>query len=214
MSLRVLTNFSGKTKLLTHNFRTLFNSITPTQLTRSYSDQIMRFIRFQKSSDNRIHIGALSEDGKSYQALDQSLPNDMIELIKSNPGVDSVKSNNWEPLTDDIKLLAPIQNPEKIICIGLNYLGHCKEQNKEAPKEPMFFSKYASTITGPTGDVILHEITNVCTIFFLISPRKKNANSYVIILFLTILLSAIGLGSRIGRDYWKRGTKSEQSKCI
>lgn len=194
MSLRVLTNFAGKTKLLTHNFRTIFNSTTPTQLTRSYSDQTMRFIRFQKSADNRIRVGALSEDGKSYQALDQSLPNDMIELIKSNPSVDSIKSNNWQPLTDDIKLLAPIQNPEKIICIGLNYLGHCKEQNKEAPKEPMFFSKYASTITGPTGDVILHEITNVCTKKTFISPSNKS-NSYVIILSLTILLSAIRLGS-------------------
>lgn len=163
MSLRVLTNLAGKTKLLTHNFRQHFNSTTPTQLTRSYSDQTMRFIRFQKAADNRVRIGALSEDGKSFQALDQSLPNDMIELIKSNPSANSVKSNNWEPLTDDIKLLAPIQNPEKIICIGLNYLGHCQEQNKEAPKEPMFFSKYASTITGPTGDVILHAITNVCT---------------------------------------------------
>lgn len=165
MSLRVLTNFTraGKHKLLTNNFRTHFNSTTPTHLTRSYSDQTMRFIRFQSAADDRVRVGALSEDGKSFQALDQSLPNDMIELIKSNPSADSLKSNNWKPLTNDIKLLAPIQNPEKIICIGLNYLGHCQEQNKEAPKEPMFFSKYASSITGPTGDVILHAITNVCT---------------------------------------------------
>lgn len=168
MSLRVLTNFVGKNKLFTHNFRaSIINSTTATRIAvistaiRPYSDQAMRFIRFQKANANHVRIGAMSEDGKSFQALDQSLPNDMIELIKSNPSVDCVKSNNWQPLTDDIKLLAPIQNPEKIICIGLNYLGHCQEQNKEAPKEPMFFSKYASTITGPTGDVILHAITNV-----------------------------------------------------
>lgn len=121
----------------------------------------MRFIRFERAADNKVRVGSLSEDGKSFLALDH---NDMIELIKSNPTADVLKSDGWQPLTSDIKLLAPIQNPEKIICIGLNYLGHCKEQNKEAPKEPMFFSKYASTITGPTGDVILHQITNVCSL--------------------------------------------------
>lgn len=167
MSLRILTNFQTRAatfKLLTTNSRTLTKITTPTnitQLSRSLSTEItkaMRFIRFQRAADNEVRIGSLSDDGKSIAALPY---NNMIELIKSNTTADVVQSSNWQPLTDDIKLLAPIQNPEKIICIGLNYLGHCKEQNKEAPKEPMFFSKYASTITGPTGDVILHQISNV-----------------------------------------------------
>lgn len=168
MYLKVLANFTsiGKTKLLTNNFRTVFVSSTYfVQSSRSLSTEIakaMKFVRFQRAAEGKVRVGSLSEDGKSILALDRSLPNDMIELIKSNPTADTIKSNDWEPLTDDIKLLAPIQNPEKIICIGLNYLGHCQEQKKEAPKEPMFFSKYASTITGPTGDVILHQITNVC----------------------------------------------------
>lgn len=176
MSLRNLINFSRatKSKLLTNHFRAIINHnirTDHTQLSRSYSTQnhhlaTMRFIRFQRSSDSKIRLGSLSEDGKTFAPLDSSLPNDIIELIKSNVSTDklenAVKSGKWEPLTDDVKLLAPIENPEKIVCIGLNYLGHCKEQNKEAPKEPMFFSKYASAITGPTGDVILHEITTVC----------------------------------------------------
>lgn len=178
MSLRNLINFSRatKTKLHTNHFRAIINQNIRTDhipLSRSYSTQnqhlaaTMRFIRFQRSSDSKIRIGSLSEDGKTFAPLDSSLhTNDIIELIKSNLSTEklenAVKSGKWEPLTDDVKLLAPIENPEKIVCIGLNYLGHCKEQNKEAPKEPMFFSKYASAITGPTGDVILHEITTVC----------------------------------------------------
>lgn len=173
MSLRILTTFNqcGKSQLLTTNFRALINPTTFTGsaiLSRSFSIQTpraMRFIRFQKVSDNTVRLGSLSDDGKSVIALDKVLPNDTIELIKSNVSNEviqnALKSSKWEPLTNDIKLLAPIENPEKIICIGLNYLGHCQEQNKEAPKEPMFFSKYASTITGPSGDVILHEITKV-----------------------------------------------------
>lgn len=173
MSLRILTNFSRSTKikLLTNNFRPIIDPQNPhtnfAHLTRTFSTQkaiAMRFIRFQRASDSKIGIGAISEDGTSFTPIDSTGSSDLIDLIKSNVTAESLglNSKEWQPLTDDVKLLAPIQNPEKIICIGLNYLGHCKEQNKEAPKEPMFFSKYASAITGPTGDVIAHEISSVC----------------------------------------------------
>ncbi|MBX7244581.1 MAG: fumarylacetoacetate hydrolase family protein [Candidatus Sumerlaeaceae bacterium] len=45
-----------------------------------------------------------------------------------------------------VKILAPIGDPGKIICIGLNYKDHCTEQNKEAPPYPMLFSKFANTV--------------------------------------------------------------------
>lgn len=173
MSIRALTKFTrvgAHKSTLTNVYWPFSNRTTPINFPHSYSVQrtitSMRFIRFQKNSDNKGPIvGALSDDGQSIVALDHLLSNDMIELIKSHALMDRVqdalKSAQWQPLSSDIKLLAPIQNPEKIVCIGLNYLGHCKEQNKEAPKEPMFFSKFASAITGPTGDVISHEPTNV-----------------------------------------------------
>lgn len=191
MSRSVLVKFScvGAYKpFIANSWPLLFNRTISTDFTRSYSVPTipsMRFIRFQKASDNKVRVGALSDDGKSVQALDHLLPNDMIDVIKSNVTADSIgsalKTGKWEPLTSDIRLLAPIQNPEKVACIGLNYLGHCKEQNKEAPKEPMFFSKFASAITGPTGDVILHEPTKV---------RFTNFKSkfYQLILFVWIML--------------------------
>lgn len=177
MSIKALTKFPhiGAGRSLSNLNCLFFNRTTPIDFPHSYLVQrtiaSMRFIRFQKNSDKKGPIvGVLSEDGKSVVPLDHLLSNDMIEVIKSQSLIDRVqdtlKSAQWQPLSNDIKLLAPIQNPEKIVCIGLNYLGHCQEQNKEAPKEPMFFSKFASTITGPTGDVILHEPTKV-------SNRKK-----------------------------------------
>jgi len=47
------------------------------------------------------------------------------------------------------KIQAPIQNPEKIICIGLNYADHAAESGMPIPEEPIIFSKYPSTIIGP-----------------------------------------------------------------
>lgn len=58
------------------------------------------------------------------------------------------------------KLLSPIPDPSKIICIGLNYLDHCEEQNKPRPERPMLFAKFANAIAGPTADVPVPSNTN------------------------------------------------------
>lgn len=54
------------------------------------------------------------------------------------------------------KWRTPISRPQKICAIGLNYLDHCKEQGLEAPKSPILFAKYPSSIIGP-GDEIAWE---------------------------------------------------------
>jgi len=51
------------------------------------------------------------------------------------------------------RLLAPIPRPPKIVCVGLNYADHVREQGIEPPKEPLFFLKSCNTICGP-GDSI------------------------------------------------------------
>lgn len=43
----------------------------------------------------------------------------------------------------------------QVICVGLNYKGHCDEQNRPYPVEPFFFSKFPSTIIGP-NDAVKH----------------------------------------------------------
>lgn len=44
--------------------------------------------------------------------------------------------------------LAPIVDPQKIVCIGLNYSDHAKEGGKPIPREPVLFSKYQTALTG------------------------------------------------------------------
>ena len=52
-----------------------------------------------------------------------------------------------------VKLLAPIPDPPKVICIGLNYRDHATESGAPIPKEPVLFSKFATAILGP-GEAI------------------------------------------------------------
>ena len=61
----------------------------------------------------------------------------------------------------DCTLKAPISNPPKIVCIGMNYVDHCTELNMPVPIEPVVFSKFSSAINDPYGVVVLDEETQV-----------------------------------------------------
>ncbi|NXL72292.1 FAHD2 protein, partial [Leptocoma aspasia] len=61
------------------------------------------------------------------------------------------------------RLLAPVGDPEKVICVGLNYHDHCQEQAVKVPKEPLIFSKFPSAITGPFDDIVHPQDTSVGT---------------------------------------------------
>jgi len=49
---------------------------------------------------------------------------------------------------------APIADPGKFICIGLNYKDHAEEAGQAIPKEPPIFAKWANAIIDP-GEPIL-----------------------------------------------------------
>jgi 2-keto-4-pentenoate hydratase/2-oxohepta-3-ene-1,7-dioic acid hydratase in catechol pathway len=55
---------------------------------------------------------------------------------------------------ENVKLLSPIQNPEKILLIAHNYRSHNREQNVDPPTEPYVFAKFRNALIGP-GEAIL-----------------------------------------------------------
>jgi 2-keto-4-pentenoate hydratase/2-oxohepta-3-ene-1,7-dioic acid hydratase in catechol pathway len=56
--------------------------------------------------------------------------------------------------TASARLHAPITDPGKFICIGLNYRDHAEETGNPIPKEPPIFAKWAPSIVDP-GEPIL-----------------------------------------------------------
>jgi 2-keto-4-pentenoate hydratase/2-oxohepta-3-ene-1,7-dioic acid hydratase in catechol pathway len=52
-------------------------------------------------------------------------------------------------------LLAPLLNPPRIFCIGLNYRDHAIESKMEIPAVPTVFLKLASAIAGPDAPIVL-----------------------------------------------------------
>jgi 2-keto-4-pentenoate hydratase/2-oxohepta-3-ene-1,7-dioic acid hydratase in catechol pathway len=51
-----------------------------------------------------------------------------------------------------LKALAPV-SPSKVIAIGLNYADHAREQNKQLPKEPLFWFKAPTSIIPDGGKI-------------------------------------------------------------
>jgi 2-keto-4-pentenoate hydratase/2-oxohepta-3-ene-1,7-dioic acid hydratase in catechol pathway len=49
---------------------------------------------------------------------------------------------------DDVRLLPPIGNPDKIICVGLNYESHRKETGRPVVEYPTLFTRFANTQIG------------------------------------------------------------------
>jgi 2,4-diketo-3-deoxy-L-fuconate hydrolase len=56
---------------------------------------------------------------------------------------------------DEVKILAPVPRPGKILCSGINYRGHLQENpGATMPTEPFFFSKLPSAVIGPNQPII------------------------------------------------------------
>jgi 2-keto-4-pentenoate hydratase/2-oxohepta-3-ene-1,7-dioic acid hydratase in catechol pathway len=58
-----------------------------------------------------------------------------------------------------VQLLAPIPDPRKIVCLGLNYRDHAAESGAAIPREPILFSKYATALIGPGQPILLPPVS-------------------------------------------------------
>src|SRR6476659_3063005 len=56
-----------------------------------------------------------------------------------------------------LSLLPPIPDPEKIVCIGLNYRSHAAEAGIDPPSEPTFFAKFRNALVASGAKVALPE---------------------------------------------------------
>ncbi|XP_046649094.1 fumarylacetoacetate hydrolase domain-containing protein 2-like isoform X1 [Daphnia pulicaria] len=117
----------------------------------------MRFVQFRLLKDmiKATRIGLQKKSGGIVD-LSDVLPNchSIVEALGKLGGNGLIKiaqTNlaNKETSCSKVQLLAPITSPDKIFCIGLNYRDTCKELGFAPPDEPLVFSKFSNSITGP-----------------------------------------------------------------
>ena len=123
----------------------------------------MKLVTFLHESIQKI--GAVIDD----QIIDFStshLPKSMIEFIElGDDGINQanalIAKNDSKISINDVKLMAPIPKPNKILGVGLNYKAHKEEAAKAAadllgkPQEkyPTIFNKQNSSVVGPYDDM-------------------------------------------------------------
>ena len=146
----------------------------------------MRLYTYERNGEERIgaeHDNQLVDLKAAFEALNlergsanpggAALPTSMLSLLRAGDGGMNVARRalnfaieNKKPSASfslsfsEVRLLAPIPRPGKILCSGLNYLSH-KEENPGAvmPESPFFFSKVPSAVIGHGAPIVHPKVT-------------------------------------------------------
>jgi acylpyruvate hydrolase len=100
--------------------------------------------------DDLVPVSALEVPATTVRGLLEALDGDGLRELE----VRAAETNERIPFTD-VTLHAPITDPQKIICLGLNYRDHAEETGQEIPTAPMWFAKFANSLTGSGADIVL-----------------------------------------------------------
>jgi 2-keto-4-pentenoate hydratase/2-oxohepta-3-ene-1,7-dioic acid hydratase in catechol pathway len=96
--------------------------------------------------EKRFDVSSIVQDYNESFFAENGLEKLKIAL-ESNPTLPEIEA--------DMRLGSPVARPSKIICIGLNYVDHCRETNAPIPNEPIIFFKSTSALCGPNDDLII-----------------------------------------------------------
>ena len=156
----------------------------------------MKLVTFLQ--EGKYRPGALvTRDGQEaivdLLQADASLPGSVRAILEAGPASlekAAVAAQKSSCLIERsaVKLSAPIPNPHKILCIGLNYADHAAESGQPLPDYPIVFSKYSNTLIGSGDAIILPKVTDQvdyeAELGFVIGKRarhvsEENALDYV-----------------------------------
>ncbi|HKM99819.1 MAG TPA: fumarylacetoacetate hydrolase family protein [Candidatus Binataceae bacterium] len=119
----------------------------------------MKLVTYADHGD--IKLGAVKADGViDLRKHLPALPEDMIGLIAAW-GDERSKVQELADRTApdarlaDVRLLAPIARPGKVMAIGLNYADHVKETGQKPPAHQIWFTKAVTSINGPFAPIDL-----------------------------------------------------------
>jgi 2-keto-4-pentenoate hydratase/2-oxohepta-3-ene-1,7-dioic acid hydratase in catechol pathway len=103
----------------------------------------MRLVTF--SVDGKPEAGVLAGDKVT------GFGKDMLSVIASGNVVPTGSVYDLK----NVRMLAPVPRPPKLICIGLNYLDHAKETGQQVPDVPTVFNKFTNVVIGPGESIVL-----------------------------------------------------------
>jgi acylpyruvate hydrolase len=79
---------------------------------------------------------------------------DVGALLRSG-GLADAHADGPTITADGVRFAPVVPNPDKIVCVGVNYADHIAEMGRRAPEHPTYFAKYRRTLIGPHDEIWL-----------------------------------------------------------
>jgi 2-keto-4-pentenoate hydratase/2-oxohepta-3-ene-1,7-dioic acid hydratase in catechol pathway len=95
------------------------------------------------------------ERGSLRELIAEERLGDLGKALEGGKGSAGGSDTSASLPLDEVELLPPIPDPEKIVCIGLNYRSHAAEAGIEAPQSPAIFGKFRNALAAPGATVRL-----------------------------------------------------------
>lgn len=125
-------------------------------------------------------LGVIGSGGSVHDLTGAGNLTDVGQMLAAGIAVGDVEDLRVRSRTfeaGEVRLRAPIARPGKIICVGLNYHDHCREQGLEPPAYPMLFSKFANAVADPgapvTRPIATEKLDLECELGVVIGRRAK-----------------------------------------
>jgi 2-keto-4-pentenoate hydratase/2-oxohepta-3-ene-1,7-dioic acid hydratase in catechol pathway len=94
---------------------------------------------------------------------DASVPRSLRSILEAGsalqPRVEAALSKGQPIDPATVTLAAPIVDPRKIVCVGLNYADHAHESGVQPPGEPVIFNKFPTALTGHLTPIVLPRVS-------------------------------------------------------
>ena len=152
----------------------------------------MRLVTFSERGCTRFRVGVVVKVADGEQIIDLSrvdgtIPTGMRALLEKSGGdfstlksVVAAASAQARLKLADVILGPVVPDPEKIICIGLNYRDHAHETNLPIPEVPTVFAKYSNTLIGDGDAIVITSATSQvdyeAELGFVIGRRAKDVS--------------------------------------
>lgn len=112
--------------------------------------------------------GIVDIEGVLSSCPSESIPTNVMEVINGgqdvineiNKYIEQLPSDSINYLNEEEINWGPaVTEPNKIICVGLNYRRHADETNSPYPETPILFTKYNNSLTGHYQDIVVPSVT-------------------------------------------------------
>ena len=144
-----------------------------------------------------VPVSALDAPATTVRGLLEALDVDGLRELE----VRAEQAGERIALTD-VTLHAPVTDPQKIVCLGLNYRDHAQETGQEIPTAPMWFAKFANSLIGSGQEIVLpaahaEYVDYEAELALVIGRRAKNVSAEDA---LSYIAGAMGFNDVSARD--------------